>query len=145
MKKKILALMLCLMVAMSAVLTGCGKDKEDNGKADGVVSKDVEATVVGEGEKVLNFTVVDAEGNETAFEVHTDKDTVGEALFDAGLIEGEDGPYGLYVKTVNGITADADKDGAYWGFFVNGEASNTGVDMTDAIDGDSYSFEYIEI
>jgi len=59
---------------------------------------------------------VDKEGSETQFEIHTEKETVGEALVELGLIAGEESEYGLYVKTVNGITADYDKDGVYWRF-----------------------------
>ena len=85
--------------------------------------------------------VVDGEGNETVFEIHTDKETVGEVLLDLGLIEGEEGAYGLYVKTVNGITVDYDKDKAYWAFYVNGEYAVSGVDTTAITEGDTYSFK----
>ena len=69
----------------------------------------------------ITVIVVDADGNETNFVVSTDKETVGDALLELNLIEGEEGDYGLYVKTVNGITADYDTDGTYWAFYVNGE------------------------
>lgn len=101
----------------------------------------VDATVVGEGSTVFVFAVVDMEGNETVFEVHTDKETVGEALLDCDLIAGEDSDYGLYVKTVNGVTADYDKDGTYWAFYVNGEYASTGVDSTQVEDGAAYMFK----
>ena len=64
---------------------------------------------------------MDAEGKETVFEVKTDKTTVGEALVEEGLIVGEESEYGLYVKTVNGITVDYGTDGKYWAFYVNDE------------------------
>lgn len=97
--------------------------------------------VLGEGETQFDFTVVDQEGEETQFEIHTDKETVGEALQDAGLIEGEEGDYGLYVKTVNGITADYDKDGVYWAFYVNDEYASESVDFTEITEGDTYAFK----
>ena len=78
---------------------------------------------------------------DASFEIHTDKTIVGEALLDLELIEGDMGDFGLYVKTVNGITADYDTDGTYWAFYVNGEYAMTGVDMTDIVDGDTYSFK----
>ena len=102
---------------------------------------DTEGNVLGEGETQFPFTVVDQEGEETLFEIHTDKETVGEALQDAGLIEGEEGEYGLFVKTVNGITADYDKDGVYWAFYVNGEYAAEGVDSTKITEGDAYAFK----
>lgn len=100
-----------------------------------------EATVLGEGQTAFTFTVVDGDGNQTAYEIHTDKQTVGEALMELGLIEGEDSEYGLYVKTVNGITVDYDTDGKYWAFYVDGEYAQTGVDSTEVQAGASYAFQ----
>ena len=57
------------------------------------------------------------------------------------LITGEQGEYGLYVKTVNGVTADYDKDGTYWAFYINGEYGMTGVDVTTITEGESYSLK----
>ena len=71
----------------------------------------------------------------------TDKKTVGEALLDANLISGENGAYGLYVKTVSGITYDYEKDGKYWAFYINGEYGMTGVDVTDIVEGDFYALK----
>lgn len=101
----------------------------------------VEAQIIGEGQTVFMFEVVDGEGNEQMFEVHTDKTTVGEALLDCQLIEGEDSEYGLYVKTVNGVTADYDVDQTYWAFYVDGAYAQTGVDSTDVVEGSTYSFK----
>ena len=99
-------------------------------------------TVKGEGATIFYFNVVDKDGNETKFEIHTDKTVVGEALLELGLIEGEAGPYGLYVKVVNGITADYDVDQSYWGFSKGGEYMMTGVDATDIADGEVYELTY---
>ena len=49
--------------------------------------------------------------------------------------------YGLYVKTVNGVTLDFEEDGAYWAFYVNGEYAQAGVDATEAKAGDTYAFK----
>jgi len=73
--------------------------------------------------------------------VHTDEKTVGDALTSLGILEGEEGPYGLYIKSVNGIAADYDKDGVYWAFYVGEEYASTGVDMTDIEDGASYALK----
>ena len=155
--KKSLSSILCivLIVAMALFTTGCN-DNQDTASASETqaateatqeatqeTTQEVsdEVTVMGEGTTEFYFTVVDQEGNETRFEIHTDKETVGDALLELGLIEGEDGDYGLYVKTVNGITADYDKDGVYWAFYVNGEYAQAGVDMTTITEGESYSFQ----
>ena len=99
-----------------------------------------EVTVLGEGSKQFNFGVVDLEGNETWFEIHTEEEMVGAALLGVELIEGEEGAYGLYVKKVNGIAADYDKDKVYWAFYVNDDYGTTGVDMTKIEEGTLYSF-----
>ncbi len=97
-------------------------------------------TTLGEGAKIVTVEVT-AEDKTVVFTVNTDKDTVGEALLDNGLIAGEDGPYGLYVKVVNGITADYDDGGYYWALYIDGEASMTGVDSTEITEGAIYRLE----
>ncbi len=144
--KKFFSLLLCMMltVAMAFSTTGCsGNNKESDVQTETQVEADAQtdATVLGEGQTVFTFNVTDADGNETNFEIHTDKETVGDALLELDLIAGEDSEYGLYVKTVNGITADYDKDQTYWAFYVNGEYAQTGVDSTNVTAGDTYSFK----
>jgi hypothetical protein len=80
--------------------------------------------------------------HKVTFTIKTDKKTVGEALQEHGLISGEEGPYGLYVKVVNGITADYDVDKSYWSFNINGEYAMTGVDTTEIAEGVTYQLEY---
>ena len=85
---------------------------------------------------------VKAEDQQVTFTIKTDKDTVGAALLEHGLIAGEEGAYGLYVKQVNGITADYDVDQTYWSFYINGEYAMTGVDTTEITEGATYRLEY---
>lgn len=147
--KKLLPFILCmaLIVAIALFTTGCngstGNGTPSGEGTEGNVQTNVQAdsNQLGEGSTKFTFTVVDKEGNETQFEIHTDKETVGEALTELELIAGEESSYGLYVKTVNGITADYDKDGVYWAFYVNGEYAQTGVDSTMITEGDNYSFQ----
>lgn len=153
--KKVSSFILCmvLIVAMALVTTGCnGRPKTESGtQSDSAVQtqdnvqdgSDAQSddTQLGEGSTEFAFTVVDQEGSETHFTIHTDKETVGEALLELGLIEGEDSEYGLFVKTVNGITADYDTDGVYWAFYVNDEYAQSGVDATAVTAGESYAFK----
>ena len=104
-------------------------------------STEAQKIVLGDGSVKITVIVVDADGNETDFVVNTDKETVGDALLEQNLIEGEEGDYGLYVKTVNGITADYDTDQTYWAFYVNGEYASTGVDSIPVNEGDTYEFK----
>ena len=151
--KKALSCILCmvLIVATALVTTGCNGSAGNQTTAATTVGAtptevpaseavENEITVLGEGSKAFEFSVVDLEGNETWFEIHTDEEMVGAALLAVELIVGEEGPYGLYVKEVNGISADYDKDKTYWAFYVNDEYGTTGVDMTPIEEGNVYSF-----
>ena len=100
-----------------------------------------DCTSVGQGEKTFVFTCVKPDGSETSFRVSTDAVTVGEALVSLGIISGEEGPYGLYVKTVCGVTLDYDTDGKYWAFYVDSSYASKGVDQTEITDGAVYSFK----
>ena len=137
--QKITSLLLCMMLIVAMALTaGCGGKKQENPSSAG---QEVSVNKLGEGKTQFNFTVVDKDGKETAFDIHTDKTTVGDALLELGLIAGEEGAYGLYVKQVNGITADYNVDQTYWAFYVNGEYGMTGVDVTNIEAGATYTFK----
>lgn len=131
-----------LIVAMALTAVGCGNSQSNTQPAPETQSEAASAgNIVGEGETQFMFTVVDKDGNETNFEVHTNQATVGAALLELNLIAGDESEYGLYVKTVNGITADYDADQTYWAFYVNGEYASTGVDSTNVEAGASYAFK----
>ena len=139
------------MVEMDLAYTDCTEDKEallrstivstpthstENPQIDtpsGVVEK-------GEGRTSFHFEVMDIDGKTTRFLVKTDKAIVSDALLETGLITGDPGPYGLYVKSVNGITADYSTEGAYWAFFINGEYALKGVDQTEIDPTATYAF-----
>jgi len=141
MKMRGILLSMILVVAMALGMMGCGMDATSQETTN--VSQEVNdgVTVLGEGQVAFNFTVVDKEGNEAQFEIHTDKTIVGDALLEHELIAGDMGEFGLYVKTVNGITADYDIDQTYWAFYVDGEYAMSGVDTTDVVAGASYMFK----
>lgn len=143
---RISSLLLCivLIAAMALSLGACAADDAKNPdvkESERPQQVQQDENIVGEGDISFKFVVVDADGKETEFTVKTDADTVGKALLDANLIAGEDSEYGLYVKTVNGITADYDTDGSYWAFYINGEYAMTGVDSTEIEDGATYTFK----
>lgn len=135
MKKVILT----FIIAGSVVLSACsfGKDS-DSDSATGKIAKDGET--LGEGEKSFSLSVTGTDGETDSFTVKTDEQTVGAALCEIDFIAGEDSQYGLYVKTVNGVTLDFDKDQKYWAFYVDGEYAQYGVDMTDIDEGAEYAF-----
>ena len=141
--KRTLSCILCmvLIVAMALFTTACN-DKKNAKTAQAGTAVVEDGSVLGEGSKVFAFTVVDKDGNETSMEIHTDQEMVGAALMELNVIAGEDGPYGLYVKEVNGITAVYEVDETYWAFYVNGEYGMTGVDQTPIEEGKVYKLEY---
>lgn len=128
-----------LVIALAVCVVSCGaKDTGSDLWKSAVYTSDTELGV-GEKTLALEFAMPD---KSITFTVKTDKVTVGEALLDAGLIEGEDGPYGLYIKKVNGIIADYDVDQSYWGFYIDGEYAMSGVDSTDITEGAVYKLAY---
>ena len=95
----------------------------------------------GKGEKTVEVEVK-VEEQSVTFTIHTDADTLGEALLEHELIAGEDSQYGIYVKTVNGILADYDVNKSYWGFYQNGEYLMSGVDTTAIVGGEHFEIVY---
>lgn len=141
---KLVSFLLCtvLILAMALGTTGCNGNTGGGKTASDDAQKVFEdGSVLGEGSTQFALSVTDQDGNETKFEIHTDQEMVGEALVEIGFISGDDSEYGLYVKTVNGITADYDKDGVYWAFYIDGEYAAAGVDATAIEEGSSYSFK----
>lgn len=92
------------------------------------------------GEKHITVEVIDAEGNSTVFEYDTDEEYLRGVLEPAGLIEGSDSEWGMFVTTVNGITADWDTKQEWWCITQDGEMTPNGVDQTPVNDGDHFEF-----
>lgn len=137
--KKMLSLVLCmvLIAAMALLTTGCDS-------ADGATTPtdmNVELQPLGQGDTKFTFVIEDLSGNQTWYEISTDKTTVGEALLELGLIDGEPGSYGLFVKSVGGTPLDFNTDGKYWAFYVDGEYGLTGVDLTEIVPDSVYMFK----
>lgn len=91
--------------------------------------------VRGTGAVSFNLTVTDLDGTKKEFVVKTDKKNVADALVEVGLVSGENSEYGLYIKVVNGITADYDVDKTYWSVLVNGEYSMVGASSVPVTEG----------
>ncbi len=153
--KKCLSFFLCivLIAVMALLTTGCSDNKENPETPDentselssqtiedSVTEESAAVVEIGEGNTKFTFTVTHNDGTQKTYLVSTDKTKVGEALMDNGIIAGDEGAYGLYVKTVDGETLDYDTDGKYWAFYVDGAYGATGVDLTDIADGVTYEF-----
>ena len=139
--KKIINSTVSVVLALMCILslTACGNTVEKTGLWENATY--LKDTEFGKGEKTINVEVK-AEEKTVTFTVNTDKETVGDALIEHNLIDGEDGDYGLYIKVVNGITADYDVDKSYWAFYIDGEYATSGVDTTDIDENVTYRLEY---
>ena len=128
-----------LSVVFIFCLASCNKGVDATGLWENATyTKDTE---LGEGKTTVQVKVK-VEEQSVTFTINTDKTTLGDALLEHQLISGEESQYGLYIKVVNGITADYDVDQSYWGFYKNGEYMMTGVDGTDISDGEHYELVY---
>lgn len=135
--KQSIALILSLTFIL--FLASCSTDQEtSNLWENATYQSDMQ---FGEGEKTVVVEVI-AEEKTITFTIKTDRSIVGDALTDHGLITGQEGAYGMYIKSVNGITADYDVDQAYWAFNINGEYAMTGVDTTEIAEGTTYQLVY---
>jgi hypothetical protein len=157
MKKLFKISALLLAVLMLVFCFAACKDKEDAAETpetssqieDGSIEKTglwenavyLKDTALGDGETTFKVEISIAKQSIT-LTVNTDAETVGAALLENGIIEGEDSEYGLYIKKVNGVTADFDKDKAYWAFYINGEYAMTGVDTTKIDPDVTYKLKY---
>lgn len=89
-----------------------------------------------QGAKTIVVTIVN--GDETVEKtIQTEAEFLRGALDQENLIEGLEQQYGLYVLSVNGVTADESLQ-QWWCFTKGGETLNTGVETTPIADGDVF-------
>ena len=141
--KSLVCLLLVLLLA-AAALTGCAQNPtasteapktqaqteapktEGQTEAPKTEAPDAELQELGEGSSLFYLEVGFADGSTASYAIHSDAETVGAALSDLELIEGENGMY----TTVCGKTLDWDADHMYWAFYIEGEYASTGLDDT---------------
>ena len=87
-----------------------------------------------EGEKEVTIVVVHGDQTEKTFQYHTDAEYLVEVLKENELVSGEEGEYGLFIKTADGETADESKQ-QWWCITKGGEQVNTSADQTPIADG----------
>ncbi len=91
------------------------------------------------GTKVLTVQVVHGSGSVKDFALRTDADDLAQALLEhAPLgVKGDDGPFGLYIQTVDGETA-SDAERTFWSISKDGAALTVGVSSQPIADGEHY-------
>lgn len=89
------------------------------------------------GSKALTLTVAYADGSTDEFCFTTDAEFLRGALEEQQLVAGDESEYGLFIKTVNGVTADEGQQ-QWWCLTRGGAEVMTGVDSTPIADGDQF-------
>ena len=143
-QNKVIIVSIALLLCMTTLLSACGpREVLPQVWEDATYSED---TTLGEGAKTV-YVYVTAADKSVKLTVKTDAETLGDALLALGVVEGEAGAYGLYVKTVNGMLADYDVDASWWGFnkvLPDGtrELMMVGIDGAAIADGEAYELIY---
>ncbi|MDR2598790.1 MAG: DUF4430 domain-containing protein, partial [Oscillospiraceae bacterium] len=97
---------------------------------------------IGTGNTTFQFEAVDNNEETTIWFVSTNEETVGAALLEVGLIEGDVSAFGLFVSKVNGLVADWDVNQSWWAFYIDSEMSMYGVDDVEINVESVYAFIY---
>ena len=116
--KRTAALLLALLMTVG-IFAGCSKGGGNGEK------------------KSVTVTVTHKDGSTKDFTYETTEEMLGAVLQKEGLIEGEDSQYGLFVKAVDGYTADEGSQ-EWWRLTVDGETAMTGIDSTPIEEGKTY-------
>ena len=97
-----------------------------------------------EGAKTIQIQVVDNKQQITDYQTHTDAAYLRQALeeTDGLTFSGTEGPYGLMIETVNGVTAYWEQNQAWWSIYVNDELASYGADSQPVADGDRFRLQY---
>ena len=134
--KRTVCVICILLLCIS--MSGCKKEetKAPSLWDDAIYNEDA---TFGSGAKTFEIEVK-AEDKSVTFTIKTDKNNLEEALLEHKLIDGEEGPYGLYVKKVNGMTADYDTDQSYWSLCQDGNPLMTGAGDTAVNGGEHFEF-----
>ena len=139
--KKILTPLLALLLTVSSLfaITSCTENKDAEG-GEAVSMWDSATyktdTEIGNGATTV-LVSIEADGKAVSLTVKTDKENLGDALFELGLINDPS-----FFDTANGIKADWDKDNAYWAFYIGEEYQMVGVQDAVLSEGSSYRLVY---
>lgn len=95
------------------------------------------------GSKTITVEVVLTDGNSTETNITTDEEYLRGALEQENMIEGSESEYGLFVTSVNGVTADDSKQ-QWWCFTQDGGELMNGVDSIVIADGDHFEITLME-
>ena len=95
-----------------------------------------------QGAKTITVTVVHKDGTEKVFTYQTDEEYLGPVLTSQGLVQGDNGEFGLMIHTVDGEKADWSVDQGWWQVLVGEQSATTGADSIVIADGDTFKLVY---
>ena len=116
---RMLLLVFAVLIAATVLCTACEQAEPQVG------TKTITVQIIVDGQDTVTKSIT----TEAAY--------LREALEEEKLIAGEESQYGLFVKTVNGVTVDDAKQ-QWWCFTKGGADLFTGVDTTPIADGDVF-------
>ena len=87
------------------------------------------------GDKTITVEVVHADESSREFTYQTSEEFLGPVLIEEGLVQGEEGAYGLFITTVDGETAEGNQ---WWCITQDGQMVETGADTTPIANGDHF-------
>lgn len=130
------AVLVAVVLVLVTMLFGCSNQAK--------VSQNTPTENATVAKKNITIEVVDSSEKSTVYDVSTEAEFLRGAMDDAEGLEysGEEGAYGMMVKTVNGELADYNTNGAYWAFNVNGAYCNHGIDTQPVNNGDEFVIAY---
>lgn len=133
-KTAITTLSICLSLLCLLCLASCAEKVDATGLWEGATY--LSDTTVGDGAKTVSFTV-EAGDQSITITLKTDKQTLGEAMFEQKLINDAS-----FFNVLNGIEASWEKDQAYWAFYEGDTLQPYGVNDQKINGGESYRFVY---
>lgn len=141
--KKFLALMLAVLLVASLAACSFSKKVSDSVEKGlenaGVLEESPEPNT---GKATFTVIVVYQDGTEKEFSYTTEEAYVGPVLMAEGLLQGNEGPYGLEITHVDGVQAIYDTDKAYWAVYEGDQYAMQGIDTTPVVDGATYKLVY---
>jgi uncharacterized lipoprotein YehR (DUF1307 family) len=124
---KILAMALVVLMTVFS-FAACGKaDTNSNANSGSVETKTISITV----------TVIAKDKTEKVFNIETNKKTLGDALFEEGLVTEAEHKSGFY-SYIDGVRADYTLDKCWWSFSKDGKDVMVGANDLKIADGDKF-------
>lgn len=89
------------------------------------------------GGKSIMVQVIHGDGTTREFPLQTEKEFLGEALVEGGVVENNQTEFGLFIVTADGETAD-ESEQEWWSISKDGVSLQLGADTQPIADGEQY-------